>query len=104
VFTWITIDPNLANRALVGSTIFRVHEAIIDMRLKCPKPLMLPVMMVFDATSRPIEQGAKPSGLRRLGHDAYVLRQAAVANHDPGSSISSISAVFALRGAIFYPK
>jgi hypothetical protein len=74
------------------------------MRLKCPKPLVLTAMIVFDPASRPTGEGAEPSDLKRLGYDAYAPRQAAVVNHDPGPSISRISAVFASRGAIFYPK
>jgi hypothetical protein len=58
------------------------------------KPLVLTAMMVFDAASRPTSrEGAEPSDLRRLGHNAYVPRRAAVVNHDPGPFISRISAV-----------
>jgi hypothetical protein len=74
VFIWIIIDPNLANSALVESTISRVLEAIIDNALEMFKPLVLTTMMVFDAASRPSREGAEPPDLRRLGHDAYAPR------------------------------
>jgi hypothetical protein len=58
------------------------------------KPPMLTAMMVFDVASRPTNrEGAEPSDLRQLGHDAYVPRRAAVVNHDSGPSISRIPAV-----------
>jgi hypothetical protein len=60
----------MANSALVESTISRVLEAIIDNALEMFKPLLLTTMMVFDAASRPTWEGAEPSALRRLGHDA----------------------------------
>jgi hypothetical protein len=95
--------PKLAKRSPSGIHHFPSSRSNHRYALDMSKPPVLPATIVLDAALRPIGRRAKPSDLRRLGHDADALEQTAIANRDPGPSLSRTSAASTSRGAICYP-